>query len=184
MTITRFTRAFTADLEVRSTFGGGRTVAGLVAPFNTAAPIADELGRYIETIAPGAFARTIAERGVARVKLLALHDRTVMPVGRATVLREEAAGLYGEFAIAQTERGDEAIALIGNGAIDAFSIGFRAIRDRWNRQRSERTLLEVRLDEVSLVWQPAYETARITALRQETTPTLHAAYERLLTLKR
>lgn len=179
----RSTRAFAADIEIRSTFGGGRTVAGIVAPFNSPATISDDLGTYVETIAPGAFARTITERGVGRVKLLTLHDRTLLPIGKAMVLREESAGLYGEFNIAMTDRGDEAIALISNGAIDSFSIGFRSIRDRWNARRTERTLLEIRLDEVSLVWQPAYEAARITALRSKA-PTLTAAYKRLHDLRK
>lgn len=180
----RSTRSFTADIEVRSTFGGGRTVAGIVAPFNSPAEINDQLGRYTETIAPGAFTRTITERGVGRVKLLTLHDRTLLPIGRATVLREESAGLYGEFSIAMTDRGDEAIALITNGGLDAFSIGFRSIRDRWNARRTERTLIEVRLDEVSLVWAPAYEQAQIMALRSKHAPTLTAAYQRLHTLRK
>jgi len=183
MTITRATRAFTADLEVRS-LGGGRIVAGIVAPFNTPAAIVDASGSYMETIQAGAFARTITERGVGRVKLLTLHDRTQLPVGRAAVLREDAAGLYGEFHIAATARGDEVIALIAGGAVDAFSIGFRPIRERWNRQRTERVLLEVRLDEVSLVWQPAYEAAQITAMREQRAPQLTAAMQRLHELRK
>ena len=51
--------------------------------------------RYAETFRRGAFARSIAERGT-KIKLLKQHDREAMPLGVATLLREDAAGLYGE----------------------------------------------------------------------------------------
>jgi len=112
----------------------------------------------------GAFAKTIDDRG-DRVKFLAQHDRRSMPLGRATLLREDATGLYGEFRVSNTAAGDEALELIRDGALDAFSVGFRPVRDRWNADRSMVERTEARLDEVSAVAFPAYDGALIAGVR-------------------
>lgn len=96
MSSTLITRAF-ADCEVRTTGDGGRTLVGIAAPFDT--PI--DVGGYTESIRRGAFARTIAERGPGRVKVLAQHTSTSNPIGRAHLLREDPSGLYAELRIAR-----------------------------------------------------------------------------------
>ena len=161
MTADRLMRATPADLEVR---GDGRTVVGIAVPFDTPTSIREVTGHYSEVFRRGAFARTIRERG-DRVKFLAQHDRRSMPLGRAHVLREDAAGLYAEFRVSATTAGDDALALIRDGALDALSIGFRPVRDRWTADRSEVERLEVRLDEVSAVAFPAYDSALIAGVR-------------------
>jgi len=157
-----FYRAAPADLEVR-TRGDGRTVFGVAVPFDRAATVDDGTGPYRELFRKGAFTRTIRERG-AKVKLLANHDRKSWPVGRAVSLTEDAAGLVGEFRVSATRQGDEALELIRDGALDAFSVGFAPIRDR---RAVDGTVerLEVRLSEVSLVAFPAYEGAQIAGVR-------------------
>ncbi|MCB1041139.1 MAG: HK97 family phage prohead protease [Acidimicrobiales bacterium] len=171
-------RAHPADLELR---GDGRTVVGLAVPFDTPAPIRDATGSYAEVFRVGAFARTIAERG-DKVKFLAQHDRRSLPLGRALVLREDTAGLYAEFRVSQTQAGDEALELIRDGALDALSIGFRPIRDRWSATRSEVERLEVRLDEVSAVAFPAYEGALIASVRTSGPTIPHEVAARRLAL--
>lgn len=155
-----------ADLEVRS---DGRTIVGLAAPFDTSTEIA---GQYTETIRPGAFHRTITERG-DRVKLLALHDDRTLPLGRATSLREETRGLIVEARVSKTTAGDEALELVRDGALDALSIGFFPVRDRWSPSRDSVERLEVRLVEISLVHAGAYDSARVLAVRSAA-PTLPA----------
>lgn len=157
----------------------GRTITGIAAPFGQPTQIRDQLGTYTEVIERGAFARTIAERGPDRVKLLAQHDATALPIGRATLLREDPAGLYAEFRVAATPRGDEALQLVREGALDGLSIGFVTIRDSWSSDSATRYLLEVKLLEVSLVSWPAYDGARVTAVREATAPTLAAAMRQL-----
>jgi HK97 family phage prohead protease len=156
------TRAIPADLEIRG--DDGRTVVGIAVPFDSPTEINDWEGRYAETFKRGAFARTIAERG-GRVKFLAQHNRQGMPLGRAVLLREDAAGLYGEFRVSKTEAGDEALELIRDGSLDGLSVGFRMVRDQWSRDRTERTVLEVALHEVSAVSFPAYDGAVIAGVR-------------------
>lgn len=156
----QFTRTFAGDLTVRADTEG-RTVTGIVVPFGTVARVSDGGAPYDEMFAPGAFTRTIAERG-DRVKLLMQHN-SAEPIGRATLLREDAAGLYGEFRVSAVPAGDQAIELVRDGVIDSFSVGFAKVKHRKDKGVVVRT--EVALREASLVTFPAYDTARITALR-------------------
>ena len=154
------------DLEIR---GDGRTVYGLAVPYDTPTPIRDRSGAYDEVFRMGAFADTIRQRG-ERVKFLLNHDRQVLPLGKATALREDPAGLVGEFRVSSTAAGDEALELIRDGVLDALSIGFAPTPggDRGVPGRDpivER--LAVKLMEVSAVAFPAYEGALISGVRTE-----------------
>ncbi|MEE2056607.1 HK97 family phage prohead protease [Rhodococcus artemisiae] len=158
----RLIRTATADLEVRGK--DGRTLVGIAVPYDTPTDIRDYSGTYSEQFRFGAFERTIRERG-DRIKLLSLHDRLKLPIGRATLLREDTAGLYGEWRVSKTEAGDEVLELVRDGALDSFSIGFVPVRNVWSRDRSSVVRTEAKLLEVSVVALPAYETARIVGVR-------------------
>jgi HK97 family phage prohead protease len=160
----RLERSSAADLEIRS---DGRTVAGIAVPYGEAAEIRSAQGTYRETFQHGAFARTISERGPERVKFLALHGRDRLPLGRATLLREDAAGLYGEFRVSKTNDGDQVLELIRDGALDALSIGFRPMRDEWSTDNRSVTRVEAALHEVSVVAFPAYENALVAGVRHD-----------------
>lgn len=151
------------DLKIRS---DGRTVFGLAVPFDQEARVNDGFGPYTEVFRFGAFAKTIAERG-DRVKLLVNHDRQRLPIGRAITLREDRAGLYGEFRVSQTPEGDTALELVRDGVLDAFSVGFQPVpgKDRKSRNFVER--IEVKLREVSTVAFPAYDGALIGGVRYD-----------------
>ena len=117
-----------ADLQVRT---DQRTITGIAVPYGTETRIMERGRAYTETFVRGAFARTITERGPGRVKVLVQHDRETLPIGVATLLREDTTGLYGEFRISATRQGDEVLELVRDGAVDSFSVGFRPIRDKW-----------------------------------------------------
>jgi hypothetical protein len=91
-----------------------------------------------------------------------------MPLGRATELREDAAGLWGAFRVSKTTAGDEALELIRDGALDGLSIGFKPIRDGPVVDGLVERL-EVALYEVSAVAFPAYAGALVEAVREEST---------------
>ncbi len=154
-------RAFVADIEVRAD-SEGRTVHGIVVPFDRVARVSDGGRPYDEMFQKGAFAKTIQERG-DRVKLLSQHNARSNPLGRASVLREDAAGLYGEFRVSKTAAGDEALELLRDGALDSFSVGFSPIKHRMDGRTTVRT--EVGLREASLVTFPAYEGALVGGVR-------------------
>ena len=157
-------RASAPDLEVRS---DARTVVGIAVPFDETAQVSDTgSGRYRERFVRGAFAKTIEQRGPGKVKFLANHDVKRLPLGRATLLREDTAGLYAEFRVSKTVAGDEVLELIRDGALDALSVGFAPVSARNGKDGAiERT--EVALREVSAVAWPAYAGASIVAVRSD-----------------
>lgn len=157
-------RSHAADLELRS---DGRTIYGLAVPFDVEARVTEDNRTYREIFRKGAFRKTIAERGPARVKLLVQHNQQTLPIGRGTSLREDTRGLVGEFRVSNTRQGDEVIELIRDGVLDGFSIGFRSLRDRWDSSRTLVERLEVILPEVSVVTFPAYSAAQIQGVRTD-----------------
>jgi HK97 family phage prohead protease len=156
-------RTLAHDLSTR---GDGRTVFGIAVPFDQEARVNDGAGWYTEIHKRGSFAKSLRERG-DRIKLLVNHDKLQrLPIGRATMLREDAAGLYGEFRVSQTREGDEALTLINDGVVDAFSVGFAPIKEREVRPGViERT--ETSLGEVSVVSFPAFVGAAIAGIRSD-----------------
>lgn len=68
--------------------------------------------------------------------------------------------------LAEVERGREALALVGCGAIDGLSIGYRTVRSE-SLKGGGRRLLEVDLWEVSLVTFPMGLAARVSAKAAE-----------------
>lgn len=160
----RLHRTHEADLEVRS---DGRTVHGIAVPYNDPTTIRDWSGSYVEIFAPGAFAKTISERG-HKVKALAQHNRQALPLGRATALREDAAGLYCELRMSKTREADEVLELIRDGAVDSFSVGFAPVKNQERTDPSQGRIVtrtEARLDEISVVPFPAYAGAEIAGVR-------------------
>jgi HK97 family phage prohead protease len=155
-------RAFAGDIEVRSD-GTGRTIEGIFVPWERAARVSDGGPSYDEMFQRGALSKTIAERG-DRVKFLAQHMSRQNPLGRAIELREDAAGAFGRFQVSKTQAGDEALELVRDGALDSFSVGFTPVKHEKRGGVVVRT--EVRLNEVSLVTFPAYEDARVLAVRE------------------
>lgn len=156
-------RAFVSDIEVRAD-GEGRTIHGIVVPFGQVARVSDGGPSYDEMFERGSFKRSITMRPVERVKLLSQHNSRSNPLGRASLLREDAAGLYGEFHVSRTAAGDEALELLRDGALDSFSVGFTPIQ---HERSSDKTVwrTEVGLREASLVTFPAYEGALIGGVR-------------------
>ena len=162
--MSNLSREFAADIEIRSD-GTGRTVHGIVVPYGQVARVSDGGPAYDEMFASGAFSRDLQARAgdYSRVKLLFQHDSN-NPIGRATNLREEAAGLYGEFQITpEAARGGEALSLLRDGVLDSFSVGFRGLAHERRDGIVVRTKAALR--EASLVTFPAYAGALVGGLR-------------------
>lgn len=167
--MTNLTRDFIADIEIRSD-GTGRTVHGILVPYNSVARVSDGGPAYDEMFAPGAFSRDIETRNgdFRGVKFLYQHDHAE-PIGRAIELNEDASGLYGAFRVAKTHRGDEALELLREGVLDSFSIGFRTVDPAPGSplRADEGPVVRVKasLRETSLVTFPAYAGALVAGLR-------------------
>lgn len=163
------TRSYTTPLHVRLSNEDQRIVAGIAAPFNELNKIAGSTGNFLERVQPGAFERTIRERG-SKIKLLEQHDVRAYPLGIATLLAEREQGLYAEFRLANTDAGNQALTLVREGIVDGFSIGFQVISEKWSKKHIAqglmvRDLFEIRLREISLVTFPAYTGATVTGSR-------------------
>ena len=154
------TRAYELDLEVRAE-GDGRTVCGICVPYNREQRIHPGL---TEVFVRGAF--DAVTRAAHRVKLLQGHDSQALPLGRAHVLREDDAGLYGEFRVSKTDRGDQILELVRDGVLTNLSVGFVPLKDR-RRENGVVERVKAHLAEVSLVTFGAYgEAATVSAVRE------------------
>lgn len=170
-------RAYETDLEIRKD-GDGRTIAGIVVPYDVEQRIHHSL---TEVFRRGAFSRVIPN--AHRVKLLVSHDAQALPIGRATLLREDTAGLYGEFRVSKGSRSDDILELVRDGALSEFSIGFQPLKDH-RRPDGVVERLAAHLAEVSLVTFGAYgQAAQVAAVRTPSaTPNLDALDEILRSL--
>lgn len=154
-------RDFVADLEIRSD-GEGRTIHGIVVPYDVPARVRDGGAPYDEQFQYGAFAKTLSERR-SPVKLLSQHDPH-NPIGRAVELEErKGLGLYGAFRVSNTRAANDQLELARDGVLDSFSVGFAPVNHIKRGATTVRT--EVKLREVSLVTFPAYETALVAGIR-------------------
>ena len=162
----RVTRSFSTELELRGT--DGRTIVGLAAPFGQPARIFEGGRLFTEMFRQGAFSRTISERGT-RIKAMAAHDLSRLPVGRAARLWEDSTGLWAELAISQTRQGDEILTLARDGALDGLSVGMEVLQDHWTDRHTIREIREAKLHEISLVSIPAYDDARVVGIRHDAT---------------
>lgn len=157
-------RVAPSDLTIR---GDGRTVYGLAVPFDRETNVNDGFGPYREVFRSGAFKKTLRE-GAERVKFYTNHGhrQNKLPIGKALSLREDTAGLVGEFYVSDTRDGNEALELVRDGVLDSFSVGFAKVKERADKTGLiER--IEVKLREVSLVAHPAYEGALVAGVRAQ-----------------
>jgi HK97 family phage prohead protease len=143
------------DFELRQA-GDGMSFTGYAAVFNSPSqPLP-----FIETIAPGAFKRSLSARN--NVRMLLNHDTSrVLGTTRAKTLRlsEDSKGLHVEADLPETTYGRDLSVSMQRGDVDSMSFGFSVPRngDKWTDDGNQRTLVEVRLHEVSVVTFPAYE---------------------------
>lgn len=142
----------------------GRVVHGLIVPYGVVADVRDGFSTYREKFAPGAFTRSIAERG-SKLRLFTAHDTRKLPVGKVVELHEQHDGVHAAFEIAPTRDGDDVLESVNGGYTSNFSVGFRPIRHRTENGVVVRT--EASLREVSLVGLPVYEGATVAGIRAE-----------------
>lgn len=129
---------------------------GYAARFNN---ISQNLGGFVERVAPGAFTKTLQE---ADVRGLFNHDpNMVLGRNRSSTLRlsEDDQGLRYEIDLPDTSVGRDVASLLQRGDISGSSFGFRVITDEWSETDSGfplRTLQSVALRDVGPVTFPAY----------------------------
>jgi HK97 family phage prohead protease len=153
-------RVNTTQIELRDDTADGMTFTGYASVFNSPS---EDLGGFIEYVAPGAFKRSLQSRN--EIKLLWNHD-TGEPLaslrGGTMQLVEDRQGLKVTATLPNTTRGRDVAELLRTKVIDSMSFGFNVIRDAWSGDGKTRTLESVRLSEVSIVSFPAYTSTTAT----------------------
>jgi HK97 family phage prohead protease len=158
-------RVNTTSFEVRAK-GDGMTFTGYASVFNSPS---EDLGGFIEYVAPGAFKRSLQSRN--EVKLLWNHDAgepLASLRGGTMQLVEDEVGLKVTAQLPNTTRGRDVAELLRTKVIDSMSFGFNVIKDSWSRDGQTRTLESVRLFETSIVSFPAYSSTTATVRSQPT----------------
>lgn len=145
-------------IERRAVAGAGEAftqIVGHASVFNREANIG---GWFIESVAPGAFRRAIAEDDV---RALFNHDPNfVLGRNRSGTLKlsEDEIGLAIEITPPDTQQARDLMVSIERGDISQMSIGFRALKEEWDESGDtlKRKLLECQLYDVSPVTFPAF----------------------------
>jgi hypothetical protein len=137
-------------------------IEGYAAVFNQPS---EDLGGFVEDIRKGAFAKTIKE---ADVRALFNHDPNYV-LGRNKAdtlsLAEDNHGLQFRVKPPETAWAKDLQETIRRGDVDQASFGFSTIKDEWDQASNpaHRTLVEVRLYDVSVVTFPAYPQTSVSA---------------------
>lgn len=156
MNIERRTNVGTVEFRAED---GVLRAGGYAAKFNT---LSQNLGGFVERIAPGAFAKTLQE---ADVRALFNHDPNfVLGRNRSGTLRmeEDDTGLAYEIDLPDTALGRDLAVSLERGDISGSSFGFRSIEDEWSETDDGfplRTLKVNALRDVGPVTFPAYVDA-------------------------
>lgn len=148
-------RGFTVEVRAK-----GRRLEGYAATFSNSANIG---GRFIETIAPGAFSGSLRSR--ADVLALVDHDPgRVLARTRSGTLRlsEDTRGLAFDLDLPDTAAGRDVLALAERGDLGGMSFGFTALDEKRDGDRRELRAVELHEISVVLAW-PAYDGTVIQA---------------------
>lgn len=131
--------------------------------FTGYASIFGNIDSYDDIVMPGAFSKTIQERK-DKVKVMYNHSWTI---GKALEMEETGKGLFVKGYVSTTQRGDEVLALMADGAIDEMSIGYEAIKWDYDEMSGKqvRKLTELKLYEFSPVDFAANDQALITGIK-------------------
>jgi HK97 family phage prohead protease len=151
-------RSFSGKIELRAPKRGSKspgTLVGYAARFDS---LSEDLGGFVETIAPGAFSRAL--KG-SDVRALRNHQPDTL-LGRTStgtlVLEEDSQGLRMEIELPDTSAGRDTKELIQRGDLSGASFSFSNTSDEWDFKANPplRTLRSMDLHDVGPVTFPAY----------------------------
>ena len=101
------------------------------------------------------------------VKLLLEHDRT-RPIGKLIDITADESGIEATFKVAATIAGDDSLLEAAEGLRDGFSVGVKI--NEWKNEDGVLRIKASSLQEVSLVTEPAIESARVAEVAASETP--------------
>jgi HK97 family phage major capsid protein len=125
-----------------------RTLTGTIVTWN-------EQGNT--SVGPTVFAKDSIE--MKNVKLLLEHDKT-RPIGKLADYEITDSGITARFVLAKTFSADDALEEAATGLRDGFSVGAQI--NEWTNNKGVMQITSATLDEVSLVTDPAIDSARVS----------------------
>lgn len=134
-------------------------------------------GWYMESVAAGAFEKSITEAAATGLPLHLFHDSDRFPVGVSTEWDSRKDALYGVWRLDAGPEAQRAAELARDGLLGYMSVGHAPIRssweyigtDEWNPDlgpdhMDRLTRIESRLVEVSLLTVPAFPQAQVLSV--------------------
>jgi HK97 family phage prohead protease len=101
------------------------------------------------------------------IKLLLEHDRT-RPIGKMIDVTADENGIEATFKVAATIAGDDSLLEAAEGLRDGFSVGVKI--NEWKNEEGVLRIKSSSLQEVSLVTEPAIDSARVAEISASETP--------------
>ena len=101
------------------------------------------------------------------IKLLLEHDRT-RPIGKMIDVTADENGIEATFKVAATIAGDDSLLEAAEGLRDGFSVGVKI--NEWKNEEGVLRIKSSTLQEVSLVTDPAIDSARVAEVAASETP--------------
>lgn len=159
-----------APFEVRVAEDGTLSIEGYASSTESAYDVAGGAPYgWSEVIARGAFKKALAERD--DVRLLVNHDGVPLARTKSGTLSlvEDEVGLLvrAEGLDLSNPTVQEVRSALERGDIDEMSFAFRATRQEWNDDYTERRITEVRLFDVSIVTYPANPATHVQTIRSD-----------------
>ncbi len=160
-----------SEFEARQQSDGSWKVGGYASTFNDPYEVHDRFGTFTETILPGTWDRTLAERG-HKIQLLESHGGLPYASTKAKSLRlsTDSHGLAWEAHLSKdSTRAQDLGVGIRDGYIDEMSVGMRipASGDSWSDDMNERHISEASLLEISVVARGANPNTEAAMREQE-----------------
>ena len=120
---------------------------------------------YGDTVARGAFKKTLIERMPKGIPMLWQHDMR-NPIGRILEAAEDRKGLRitGQFTRG-VKQAEEAFLLFKARTLNSLSIGYSTVKQKTDEEENTRTLTELKLYEISPVTFPADEFAVVNTVK-------------------
>lgn len=146
----------TRSVELRADSDSG-IVEGIAVPWNSRTTIRDWLGDYEEMFERGSIDPN------AQIRLFWQHQDVM---GRVLKAEDREEGFWISAQISDTTVGRDARALLKDGAVDSFSVGFVP---QEHREEEDGLIVRTKVDlrEVSAVTFPAYTAATVSSVRSD-----------------
>ncbi len=126
-----------------STEDDGFNISGYAAIWNSPTIIREAGASFLESISPGAFRKTLQERG-SKVAMQWSHGKDPkvgqLPIGVWKSLQEDERGLKVQGRLLQTPEGDAVRQAIAAGAVSSMSFSFQVVQESWRDRATGKTL--------------------------------------------